>query len=184
MVGKAAPHRHAECCLQVSARREHWLPCLLEPFASSNAATTATCRLGRICDSIVRRGEGMGSLKRGCAAQQQQRFQQGSIPGNSGGPPALDALPTLEHSTDPVRWRRVDHEKDIRAVWWTGQGGRYLSSPRTLRTCAHPGRHVRSLMKHRGIRACHGVLRQCAGWNHQTEEGSHKIRCYWRQKVY
>ena len=56
----------------------------------------------------------MGSLKRGRAAQQRQRFRQGSIPGDAGGPLALDTLPSLEHSTDPARWRPGDHERDHR----------------------------------------------------------------------
>ena len=85
------------------APRNHGLSCRLEPFAASNATTTATGRIGRVCDSITRRGEGMGSLKRERAAQQWQRFRQGSIPGDAGGPLALDTLPSLEHSTDPAR---------------------------------------------------------------------------------
>ena len=53
------------------------------------------------CDSITRRGEGIGSLKRGRAAPQRHMFQHGSLQVNTGGPSALDALPSLEHSTDP-----------------------------------------------------------------------------------
>ena len=55
----------------------------------------------------------MGSLKRGRAAPQWLKFQQGSIPGDAGGPSALDALPSLEHSTDPARLRQGDHERDV-----------------------------------------------------------------------
>ena len=62
---------HTERHLQVlppgSGRdSDHRRSCRLEPFAASNAATaatTATCRIGRVCDSITRGGEGMGSLK-------------------------------------------------------------------------------------------------------------------------
>ena len=63
-------------------------------------------------------------------------------------------------------------------VWRSGQGGRYPKSPGTLsrRVRGHPGRHVRYIMKHRGLRACLGVWhRPCAGWSHQTEEGIRRI---------
>ena len=47
------------------------------PFAATIAATTGS--IGRVCGSITRRGEGMGSLKRGRAVPhwQRQRFRQG-----------------------------------------------------------------------------------------------------------
>ena len=49
----------------------------------------------------------MGSLKRGRAAPQLQRLQQGSIKGDAGCPSfldRLDALPSPVHSNDPARW--------------------------------------------------------------------------------
>ena len=64
-----------------SAPRDHWLSCRLEPFPASIATATATGRIGRVCDSITRRGEGMGSLKWGRTAAQQQRFRQGTANG-------------------------------------------------------------------------------------------------------
>ena len=63
---------------------------------AATAATTATGKMGLVCYSITRRGQGMGSLERGRAAQQWRRFQQGSVPGDAGCPSAFDALPSLE----------------------------------------------------------------------------------------
>ena len=106
--GDHPPHRAPPAS---AARREHRLSCQVEPFAASyaSAATTATIatatiatgRIGRTCDSITRRGEGMGSLH---DAPQWQRFRQGSISGDAGGPSAQDAIPAVEHCTDPARW--------------------------------------------------------------------------------
>ena len=106
------PSLHESQCCQAAPRRgkertnkEMKLSSRVEPFAASNAATattTATGRIGRVCDSITRRSAGImiGSLKCGRAAEQWRRFQQGSTSGDAGGPSALDALPSLEHSTD------------------------------------------------------------------------------------
>ena len=96
-----------------SPPRVHRLSSRLEPFAASNATTTATGRIGRVCDSITRRGEGMGSPKHRCAAPQRQWFRQGSIPGDAGNPSALDALPSLEPSTDHARWRRACSSRTV-----------------------------------------------------------------------
>ena len=82
-----------------SAHRVHQLSYRLEPFAASNTATTATCRIGRMCDSITR--EALVHSNTGVLLCKRQWFRQleGSIPGDAGGPSALDALPSLEHST-------------------------------------------------------------------------------------
>ena len=64
---------HAGCHLQVLPTN-HSLLCRLEPFAISNAESTATGRIGRVCDSITPQCEGIGFLKRWRAAQQRQRF--------------------------------------------------------------------------------------------------------------
>ena len=61
---------HAERHLQVRPAGSIDLPAdsRLEPFAASNAetaATTATGRIGRMCDSITRRGEGIGRSNAG-----------------------------------------------------------------------------------------------------------------------
>ena len=51
---------------------------------------------------------------------------------DTGDPSALDALPSLEHSTDPFRRLGGDHERDVCAVWASGQGWRYRTSHYTL----------------------------------------------------
>ena len=53
------------------------------------------------------------------------RWLVGSKPGEAGGTSALDTPQSLEHSTDPARRRREDHERDVWAVWRSGQGRRY-----------------------------------------------------------
>ena len=93
-------------------RWEFRLSCRVEPFAASDAATsarTATGRIGRVRDSISRRGEGMGSLECRHAAPQWRRLRQGSVLGDAGGPSAFDALSSLELSIDPARLQRGDH---------------------------------------------------------------------------
>ena len=47
-------------------------------------------RMGRMRDSISRRGEGMRSLEYRRAAPQWRRFRQGSVPGDASGPSAFD----------------------------------------------------------------------------------------------
>ena len=99
--GRRGVHSSCRVPHAISAGRNHRLSssCRLEPFTDSNAATaaaataTATCRIGRVCDSITRRGEGIGTLECGRAAPQRQRFREGSAWGDAGGPLALDALP-------------------------------------------------------------------------------------------
>ena len=56
----------------------------------------------------------MGSLKHWRAAPQSRRFQRCSIPGDAGGPSALDALPSLEHST--VSTDHPDDNEEIMRV--------------------------------------------------------------------
>ena len=48
--------------------------------------------MGRVRDSISRRGEGMGSLECRRAAPQWRRFRQGSVPGDAGGPSAFEQV--------------------------------------------------------------------------------------------
>ena len=100
-IGKAAPlwcartrgvHPSRRAPHARSTRWEFRLSCRVEPFAASYAATsarTATGRMGRVRDSISRRGEGMGSLECRRAAPQWRRFRQGSVPGDAGGPSAF-----------------------------------------------------------------------------------------------
>ena len=73
---------------------------------ATTAATTAKGRMGQVCYSIMRRGQGMGSLERWREAAQWQRFQQGSVPGDAGCPSAFDAFSSLEHSNGPARLQR------------------------------------------------------------------------------
>ena len=79
-----------------------------------------------------------------------------SIPGDAGGPSALDALSSLrlERSSD----EEIMTPKGMFERFGSCQGGRYPTSPRTLPRlkCGHPRLHVRK-MKCRGILACHGV---------------------------
>ena len=95
---------------------------------ATTAATTAKGRMGQVCYSITRRGQGMGSLERGREAAQWQRFQQGSVPGDAGCPSAFDAFSSLEHSNDPARLRRWYHERDAFAVQGSVQGWLYPKS--------------------------------------------------------
>ena len=58
----------------------------------------------------------MGSLKRGRVLHSGRGFDKAVYQEMLAAPSALDALPSLEHSTDPARRRRGDHERDIRVV--------------------------------------------------------------------
>ena len=76
-----------------SARWEFRLSCRVEPFAASDAATSARTTTGRMCrvpDLISQRGEGRGSLECRRAAPQWRIFRQGSVPGDASGPSAFD----------------------------------------------------------------------------------------------
>ena len=75
----------------------------------------------------------MGSLNRERAAPQRQRFRQGSIPGDAGGPSAPDALPSIEHSTDPARRRRGLVEEIIRGMF--GRFDQVAKAGGILRVC-------------------------------------------------
>ena len=108
--------RQAECHMQV------------RPPGAINfraLADTSPLQFCRVCDSNTRRGEGMGSLKRGRAAPQRQRFRQGSKPRVAGGPLALDALPSLDSALNTVLILPDGDEEIMRGMferfkWWAG----------------------------------------------------------------